>query len=154
MKNKSLVITLLIIGGIVILAVGYLGGILFRAQKTVTQLEKTSKLIEVMSSKMIPSIVAVGEVTNISERNITLKAHTNEEKPLTISIKIANDAELTSFVFPTAGEEGEGVLGAPTREEIEFKEIKVGSNVNVSLKILPDASFEGTSVIVFPSISL
>jgi len=154
MKNNPLIIILLIIGVIVILAVGCLGGILFQTQKTALQLEKMSKLIEVMSSKIIPSVVAVGKVTNISGRTVTLEAHTNEEKPLTIFIKIANDAKLTSFVFSTAGEEGEGVLGAPTQEEIEFEDIKVGSNVNVSLKILPDASFEGISVIVFPSLSL
>ena len=141
MINKSLTITLLIIGVIVILALGSLGGILFQTQKTAPQLEKSGKLIEVMSSRIIPSVVAVGEITNISGRTITLKPHTNEEKPLTLSIEITKDAELSSFVFSITG------------EEIEFKDIKVGDNVNVSLKILSDSSFQGTSVIVFPSIS-
>ncbi len=154
MKNKSSVIILSIIGGIVILAVGCLGGILFQKQKTASQLEKSGKLTELTSSKIIPSIVAVGKVTNISGRTITLRAHTSEEEPLTISIEIANDAKLSSFVFPTAKEGEESVLGAPTREEIEFKDIEVGSDVNVSLKILPDGSFKGISVIVFPFISL
>ena len=152
MINKSLTITLLIIGVIVILALGSLGGILFQTQKTAPQLEKSGKLIEVMSSRIIPSVVAVGEITNISGRTITLKPHTNEEKPLTLSIEITKDAELSSFVFSITGE-GEPVIGTPTREEIEFKDIKVGDNVNVSLKILSDSSFQGTSVIVFPSIS-
>lgn len=151
MENNSLTLTSAVIGGVVILAVGYLGGILFQTQKTASQLEESGKLIEVMSSKIIPSIVAVGEIVGISGRTIILRAYANEEKPFTFSIEIREDAELTSFVFSAAEEGEEVVIGGSIREEIEFKDIKVGDNVNITLKILSDGSFKGISVIVFPS---
>ena len=152
MINKPLILILSIIGVIAVLAVGCLGGILFQTQKATPQVEKSEKLIELMNSKMVPSVVAVGEVTAISGRNITLRAHTNQDGSLTIPIEITRDAELSSFIVTTE-EDGSIILGGPSREEIKFKDIKVGDNVNVSLKISSDGTFQGASVIVFPSIT-
>ena len=152
MINKPLILILSIIGVIAVLAVGCLGGILFQTQKAAPQAEKSEELIELMSSKMVPSVVAVGEVTAISGRNITLRAHTNQDESLTVPIVITRDAELSSFVITTE-EDGTIILGGPSRETIKFKDIKVGDNVNVSLKISSDGTFQGVSVIVFPSIT-
>ena len=98
MINKPLVLILLIIGVVAVLTVGCLGGILFQTQKAAPQAEKSEKLIELMSSKMVPSVVAGGEVTAISGRNITLRAHTNQNESLTVPIEITRDAELSSFI--------------------------------------------------------
>ena len=140
MDNKCLPIISAIIGGIVLLAIGCSAGIIIQTQKTASQLDKATRVIESVHSKVIPSIIAVGEVTNISERTITL---TREEDSLEIPIK--ENAEITALVFSSDGE------GSPVQEEIEFSDIKVGNNVNISLKVLPEEGFQGISVIVFSS---
>ena len=142
MENKVLITITLIIGGLALLIVGCFIGILFQTQKTAPQLKQA----EAISSKVISTIIAVGEVTNISERNVTL---VSEKEKLTIFVR--ENARIISFVYPEVEEGEEGILTGPVRERIEFKDIKVGDNLNVDLKILPDGGLETISVIVLSS---
>ena len=139
MKNQALIISGLIIGGIALLVIGGLAGFLIQAQKVAPQLEVGPKLTELSKSKIVPSIMAIGEVTNISDRTITL---TSQEESLTIPI--AKDAKITSFVFSA-----EEPSFAPQQKTINFEDIKVGNRANISLRILPDGEFEGVSIVVF-----
>lgn len=159
MENKPLIITLLIVG-IIGLAIGYLGGILSQGEKiaapvasTEEILRKASNLIKIMSSEMIPSLVAIGKIANISGKTITLKAHNSKEGGLTIPIEITENTQFASFTFPSK-ENGKDAPITPIREEIEFKDIKVGNDVNINFKIMPDNTFQGVSVIVFPPIPI
>ncbi len=140
MDNKCLPIILAIIGGIILLAIGCSAGIIIQTQKTASQFDKAARVIESVHSKVIPSIIAVGEVTDISGRTVTL---TREEDSLAVFIK--EDAEITVLVFYSNGE------GSPVQEEIEFSDIKVGNNVNISLRVLPEEGLQGISVVVFSS---
>ena len=141
MKNKDLIPILLIIGMIIVLAVGFVAGILIQKQTTVPQLEKALKLIDLAESDIIQSITAGGEVTKISDRTITLTI--GEES---LAVPIAEDAEIISFIPPP-------IEGEPAqRKEINLTDIEVGSFLTVNLKILPDGGFEGTTVFVFPII--
>ncbi len=139
MKNKILIIILFLLGGLALLIVGGYAGILIEAQKAASQPEIGSKLTELAKSKVVPSIMAVGEVTNISDRTITL---TSQEESL--AIPIAEDAKITSFVFSA-----EEPSFAPQQKTINFEDIKLGNKASISLKILPDGGFEGVSIGVF-----
>ena len=142
MKNKVLIPIVAIIGGIALLVIGCYAGILIQTQKVAPRaprVEKALKVMEWANSKVISFIGAAGKVTNISGRILTV---TSEEENL--EIPIGERAEVISFIFPSSEESEEG----PTHEVKEFKDIKVGDMVDISLIILPDGSFEGTSVII------
>lgn len=142
MQNKVLNIILAIVFGIAVLVVTFYFGVLIQTQKTWPRLEKSTKLIEALSSKVIPVIVANGEVTNISGRTLTI---TREGE--SISIPILEDAEIAFFELPKV-EQGNIT---PLKKKLEFTDIKVGDFVSVILKIEPDGEFKGSSVSVFPT---
>ena len=147
MNNKILIIGIsAVIGGIVLLGAGYLAGISLEKEKTKSQLEKleraTSALNSLSSSKVIPSIVAFGEVTKISGRTITLTYGTEN-----LPIRIKEDAKIYSFNTPTPGQETP--LTGPIQTESTFEAIKAGDNLNISVKVSPDGELEGLSVIIF-----
>ncbi len=157
MNNKILIVSIcIIIGGIVLLGFGYLAGISLEQEKTGPQLEKLEKfekMINVLnslnSSKIIASIIAFGEVTKISDRTVTLTYGTEN-----LPVRIKEDAKIYSFIMPAPNNKGEQVIsGIPEQKNAEFKDIKVGDNLNVSLRILPEGELEGLSVIIFPPIN-
>lgn len=145
MDNKKLIILIsLIIAGVVLLGIGYLGGALVEKQKVspqLEQLEKTAKTIKMLSSKTVTSIVVFGEVTNISDRTITVTYGTES-----IDVPIKEDAVIFSFENLT----GEGVN---PQKKIEFGEIKKDDNLNVSIRVLPTGELEGVALIVFPPVT-
>lgn len=151
MTNKILIATVCaIIGGVVFLAAGYLAGVGLERGQTGFRLEKLEKTINVLnslsSSKIIASIVAFGEVTKISDRTVTLTYGTEN-----LPIRIKEDAKVFSFILPAPNNKGEQVISdIPEQKNAEFKDIKLGDNLNVSIKILLEGQVEGLSVIIFP----
>lgn len=131
MANKILIIAILaVIGGAVFLGAGYLAGIGVK-QEQPKNFEKTVNAVKSLSSsKVVPSITAMGKVTKISGRNITL---TNGEESIEIYIK--DDAKIYS-----------------SQKESNFGAITVGDNLNIRIKISPDGQIDGSSVVIMPTL--
>ncbi|MBU4274882.1 hypothetical protein KKE19_03665 [Patescibacteria group bacterium] len=150
MNNKILIVSICaIIGGVVLLGVGYLVGVGLEKDKTGPQLEKLEKAANILNSlsslKIIASTIAFGEVTKISDRTITLTYGTEN-----LPIRIKEDAKISSFILPAPNDKGEQIISdIPEQKTAEFGDIKVGDNLNISLRILPDGEIEGISVIIF-----
>ncbi len=144
MKNKIALIFLSIITSIAVLALTFYAGILIQSEKTASQSRlEITKLVEALNSKVFPSIVASGEVTNISGRTITI---TREGANLAISI--SEDAEIAFFgpVFNT----GKNIT--PLKKKLDFTDIKVGNSISIILKLSPEGELYGISVSVFPKL--
>jgi len=69
-----------------------------------------------------------------------------------MTVAVRADAKVYSFVFPQPTPVVKGVAPKPvsTSKLIDFKEIKTGDNVSITLNILPTGQIEGTTVIVLP----
>lgn len=143
--NILIKVICLIICGAVLLEIGCLAGVNFQEQKTasrIAELEKMENMVKILaSSKVIPSIVAYGQVASISGKVVILAYGTES-----LAIPIREDAKIYSFVTSTNQQ------GPPEQKKAELKDIKIGDSLNVSLRILPDGGIEGVSVIIFPSV--
>lgn len=149
MNSKNLIIVVSIIVGVAVLfGVGYLLGVLSERGKTGPQIESLEKITGITSSlsssKLILSIIAYGKVTNISGRTITLAMGIE-----TMQITIRQDAQIYSYTTPTAVQ-GK-VPEFPAQIPAEFKDIKIGNNLNINAKMLPDGQLEGLSAIILPA---
>ena len=137
MQKNNLIF--LLVGGLVLLGLGYIIG---QAQTESSQTETPlSSLIESKVTKGL-STTALGEVIEISGRNITLS---NEGDILTISIK--EDATIARLAPPTETTEAPQPAA---RKEIEFAEIKVGDWVNIASQLKADGTLEGIDVMISP----
>lgn len=144
--NKIINIVCLIVAGILLLAVGAFGGVLLERKVINPKFEKMDTIAEEINSKLIISMVAFGKVAKISDRTITLTYGTEN-----LAIRIKEDAEILSFNAPVLNDKGEQVSpGVPGQKNAEFKDIKIGDNLNIRLNILPDGELVGVSVMVFP----
>jgi hypothetical protein len=139
MDKKQL--SILIVAGVLIFLIGGgLGIFLIQGSSGRAKVEMANNL----SSKVISSIIAYGQVKNINGRNITLSNLGDN-----LSILIANDAQVYAFVVPT--DAGENTTASPVQQTVNFETIKIGDNVNVAVKILPNGQVQGTSVIILPN---
>lgn len=130
MDNKKITaIILLVIGGIVILVVGVFSGILAERQITGPKLEKAKAALQIIGSKLVPSITVFGEVKNISGRDVVLE-YVGES----VTVKVKNDAQIVTLL-----KEG-------GQREAKFEDLKIGDFVNVSLNITQDGEVEGSQV--------
>jgi len=150
----AIIVIIVLIGGAILLGAGYLAGVSLEKERTAPDLEKLEKLEKINnvlnsfnSLKVIPSIVAFGEVTEISGRTVTL-TYGAENLP----IKIKENAKISSLTALVPDVEGGQVV--PEQKTVEFKDIKIGDNLNVSLRLLPEGELEGLSVIIFPPLGI
>jgi hypothetical protein len=148
--EKVIAVILIIFSGIILLSVGYFVGVGFTAEKQKNILnyedqQRATKTIEVMSSKMIQSIVASGKVSNISDRTVVI---TDEEESMNIYIK--EDTQISSFILVTVAKGGTSSTTSK-QTKAEFSDIKIGDRVNATIKILPDNKIEAVSVIIIPA---
>jgi hypothetical protein len=124
MKKENLII-IAIIGGMILISLGYgLGYLTLQKQlKSPTEVSpltlQTSKVIRNWNG------TASGQVTKISDRTLTLTA---EGENLEIVIK--EDAKIQTLSFQ-AGETKEEIK--KRTKELSFEDIKVGDNVNISI---------------------
>jgi flagellar basal body-associated protein FliL len=140
MNKTSL--TILIIVGVVIFLVGGGLGILYRTQNPSEKYQKLETAVATLSSKAVPSIAGYGQVTNIDGKNITLSY---SEDSLTINI--SEKAVIYSFVASAPAKNG---ATSGTQKEVEFNAIKKGDYVNIGLKLSPDGTLQGETVIILP----
>ncbi|MFA7676417.1 MAG: hypothetical protein WCY28_03350 [Candidatus Shapirobacteria bacterium] len=133
--SKNLVILLLI--GIVLLSVGAGIGVIYQIQKDGPLVLATKSL----SSEIIASIAAYGEVTNIDGRNITL-SFMNEN----LTIFVSEEARVYSF-------KQQGAEANSKQNLVDFSDIKKGDFINISVKLSSDGKLEGNNIVILPPIS-
>ena len=136
-KNLTIIIVVAVVAVIIGLALG-----MNLSPKSVAEKSQSTKFesaVKALSSKVIPSIIAYGQVSKIENKNITLTY--NKE---TLTIPLTQSTSIYSFVAPATGSK----TATPTQKKAAFSEIKVGDSLNITLKLLPDGTIEGQSVII------
>ncbi len=130
--------TILIIAIILLLAVGFLLGVLSQKYNKVQVMK--NEAVNSLSSKTVSSITVYGKITNIEDRNITLS---NLGDSLTVLM--SPNARIYSFV---------GTSGQATTTQIvlPFENIKVGDSVNIILNLSDIGQMQGDSLIVLPPV--
>ena len=138
MKKETL-IAIVIIGGLILLGIGFSLG-LSSGQKAIKEVK--APLADLLESKVITGLIttASGEVTEISDRNLTLS---KEGDTLTISIR--EDTPIYRLVPP---EEATEVPQPIAREEIKFDELKVGDGANIICGLKADGTLEGIEITI------
>ena len=144
-ERKNNLVVLIIAGVLIFLVGGGLGIVFMQRGSQQIKIETASSL----ASKVVTSMVAYGKVENIDGKNITLS---NLGDNLTISM--ADNAQVYSFTTPTTTDKnGKVTTGTPIQQTVKFGDIKIGDNVNVAIKLLPNGQMQGSSVIILPAIS-
>lgn len=139
MNNKTQLLISITITAIVML---FLGGVLgMTLQKTGGNQPAKNEAVNSLSSKVISSIVAYGQVKSIDGRTMVL---TNSGDDLTISI--ADKASIYSFVVLATGK-------APVQKAVDFETIKVGDNAQITIKVSPTGELQGSQVVIIPPAS-
>jgi hypothetical protein len=138
--KKYLLVLILVAAGLLLFVLGGSAGIIYTQKgpqetKTVT--------VNSLSSGVISSIVAYGQITNISGRNITLNNSGSN-----LVIPIATDAQIYAFATPTGKT---AATTAPVQQVVTFGDIKIWDKANVAVRLLPTGQLEGSSVIILPS---
>lgn len=140
METKNLIIVVVV--AVVAIVIGGATGMMIQQQKNAPQIAQAESLmpaIKGLSSKVIPSIIAYGQVTSIEGRNISLSYN---GEALTIPVK--ENANVYSFIQADGAKAGT----APAQQKVLFSDIKKGDSVNVSVKLFQDGRLEGQSVII------
>jgi hypothetical protein len=146
--NKPIAIFISIIVLLLVFVLGGGIGILYQTRKDAPLLEKAAQsegVIKNLSSKTVLSIVAYGQVTNIQGRDITLTYAGD-----TLTVRIKENSMIYSLVTPSTTQKG--AAAAPTQQKAEFKDIKKGDNLNVTLRLLPDGQLEASVVMIMSSL--
>lgn len=141
MKNKILTVFLSITIAIVVILLVFYAGILVQTQKT----SLSEKTIKALSSNVISSIMAFGEVTNISDRTLTIA-----QEGESIDVTVAENAEISLYSSDNTVTVTEGKIITPARSKINFEEIKPGEFASVIIKLSSSGELKGISVSVFP----
>jgi hypothetical protein len=129
-------LSILIVMGILIFLAGGALGIISENQKIPTQKIETANNL---SSKVISSIVAYGEVKSVNGRNIVLSNLGTD-----LTIRIAENAPVYSFATRSGS-------AAPVQQTVKLSDISKGDKINIALKVLPIGQMEGTSVVILES---
>ena len=140
--SKQILITIIcaVLGAIILLGLGYSAGYLAaltlekgKTGSQIEQLEKAADTLKILgSSKIISSFTAIGEVTKINERDITLESSGD-----ILTIHIRDDAKIYSAM-------------SDKRQQTDFKDIKKGDTLNISLKLLSNGQIEGQEITIIP----
>ena len=134
MNNKKQSVIWIIVCIVLFLLGLWFGSMRHNQNKTQTQkLQAATSL----SSKVISSITAYGQVTSIQGDTITLN-NLGDNLPIIIT----SNARIFSFTAPSKG--------SPAQQTASFSNIKVGNNVNVVMNLSSDGQMQGTSVIILP----
>lgn len=139
-KNMNNNFSVFCVAGVVVaFLLGGVAGVFYQTQATAGDLAKVQaarKIVQAFTSKVVPSIVAYGQVDKIEEKTITLK---NGQE--TVAIKIGD----TSPIYSLSANQS-----VPTQTRVDFSKIKLGDSLNIAIAVSPDGQFEGTSVIILP----
>lgn len=136
--RKLIIIILIIIGGLALLTIGYFTGVGSIPAESQQEVVKTTGAI---NSKVIKTIIASGEVSNVFDRIITI---TSEGESIDIFVKEDTQISSTSIVSE------KGKVSTTKQGKAEFSDIKIDSQVSVIIKIMPDNKIEAISVNILP----
>jgi len=133
----------IILSVVVLLVVFLLGGglgVMYQPQRVNVpqQISATSPIVQELSSKLFPSIIAYGKITAISGNSLTL---TYSGSSATINVK--SGAPVYSFATDKTGKS--------SQQKVDFSQIKKDDNVNVNSVLLTDGTLQGQSVIILPA---
>ncbi len=138
--NKNIVF--MVIAALVVFILGGGVGMLFSSQGGANQITPAQEgVLKILASKVIPSIVAYGEVTNISGKNVTV-SYAGDSATVTV----ADNAQVYSFLQQAGS-------AAPNQQKTDFAAIKKGDTLNIALKLLADGTLQGQSVIILKTAS-
>jgi len=147
MEKKFL--TILIVVGIVAFVLGGGLGMFLQQQQATSMLKPENnpkiKAVQLLSSKVVPSITAYGQVSNISGRNLTLTFGGDS-----LTVKIRDNA--TVFLPASTTTDSKGKQVTVPQKTVEFSEIKKGDNVSVNLTLSADGQMEGQMVVVLQAV--
>jgi len=135
MNKKQLVV--FIVAGIILLVIGGVAGYAIKSFNKV-QVQKNTAVSN-LSSKVITSITAYGEITKIDGRELTL-SNANQ----TLVVLMAQNAKIRIL----AVKEGSAT---PVQQETKFEELKVGQKVNVIMKVSATGVMQGSSAVILPA---
>ncbi len=140
-------IVLFVLGGVCVMAYQWQtknnGGILSQLQQ-----QKVPDVIKVLSSNVVPAMAARGIVTKVDGKNITL---TSQGDSITVTMR--DDAKLYTFVLNTnitKPVKGSTPANTSTSREISIKDVNIGDDLNVNIKVFPSGQIEGISGVVLP----
>jgi len=139
MEKKNLL--LFLIGAVFFLVLGGGLGVFYQQQNTAPKEVVKIQAVQTLSSKVIPSITAFGQVTKIDGKTITLTFGGDN-----LTVKIRDDAQI--YLPATSAKDKNGKLVTSQQQTAQFSDIKVGNNVSVNLKLLSDGQIEGQLVII------
>ena len=131
--NKT--ISAVLIPGLLFLVLGIGVGFLYKTLSISPQIQKTTAVIKDLSSKTVLSITAYGQVSNIEGEDITL-SHNGDS----IKVGMKENSPVYSFTNDSTGK--------PVQKKVSLKEIKIGDNLNITIKLLPDGQIQGQSVLI------
>ena len=130
--GKTRLIVSLIVVVIFVFGLGGLTGIFYQKQKDAPRAQKTAEKIQTLSSKVVNAIVTYGTVTSIEgNKNITL-SHDGEA----MTISITPNAKV--YIYENA-----------TKKEVNFSEVKIGDNVNITASLDQSGSIVGNMIVIF-----
>jgi hypothetical protein len=138
--EKSSTIWLVLLA-VVMLVVGAGIGMLYQkgTASPVSTQPAPQALIQKLNSKVIPSIVAYGQVKGISGKVITLTYGGDD-----VTVTMNDNAQYSALVPATK------TTSANSRKA-SLLEIKTGSKINITLKVTPEGKFVGASSFIFPA---
>lgn len=143
-KNMKTALIFLAVVGVIIFILGFGLGILYEIKTPAFQKIKTAEpTINVLSSKVVQTANAFGEVKNITGNNVTLTYLGDE-----ITMNIANNAQVFLAIPQKDPKTGNLLTGIPIVGK--FTDIKIGDQISVTFKIDPlNGQINGNQIYIF-----
>ncbi len=145
MNVRSLIVLLLL--AFVVFALGMGLGILYQGQKSPVKNQAEAPAlpdaVKVLSSNIVPSITARGKVSKIDGTNVTLVFRADSRV-----IPITSDARVYALTLAPVSPTNKSKY---INKEAAFKDIKVGDNLEVAIRVLPTGQIEGFNIIILPA---
>ena len=147
-KNKSLVlIVVFIVVAILFLAAGFLGGFFVEKKSgkpavilTASQ-QKTQSALQIINSRLIPSIFATGKVLDVGPTEVIIAQGLD-----VLDINMDKNTIVTSFVAPPAGQNN----STAAQPKFSISDIKIGDTLSVNLFVTPDGQITAKSILIVP----
>jgi hypothetical protein len=142
--EKATAIFLSVVVLLIVFVLGAGAGVFYQTQQNVSQSNTNQIMPPVISqlhSKVIRAVSASGKVTSIFGKTIAL---TNAGENLTI--KVNDNAQIYSYVPASTSKNGTTIPAG--QKKLAFSDIKIGDNLSLDLRILPDNTLECTSIFI------
>ena len=136
MEKKTALLSVILVGLVVISSGGsYLLG---RNATAIKNQNSAIAGIEILTSKLTKSVNAifVGQLTNVSGQDLTLK---NKDSQETMTITLRDDAKISEMVFDSPESN-------PVRKERKIEDLKIGSEITIFVSLSPEGKIQGSGV--------